>query len=100
MHYLIYSILIEQIKDYFLLLCFNNIKIIKHLQYIFVQILPKGRFWEMISFEFHLEKWNEKNQKPPWFRGFRTDIFFGSQRWLRRLDLNQRPSGYLFKALP
>ena len=35
-----------------------------------VQVLPKGRFWEMISFEFHLEKWHEKTQKPLWLLGF------------------------------
>ena len=29
-----------------------------------VQVLPKGRFWEMISFEFYFEKWHEKTQKP------------------------------------
>jgi len=63
MHYLIYSILIEQIKAYFLLLCINNIKIIKHLQYILVQVLPKGRFWETISFYFEYISNFEKVRK-------------------------------------
>ena len=35
-----------------------------------VQVLPKGRFWEMISFEFHLEKWHEKTQEPLRLLGF------------------------------
>ena len=41
-----------------------------------VQVLPKGRFWEMISFEFHLEKWHEKTQKPLWFLGFPNRYLF------------------------
>ena len=35
-----------------------------------VQVLPKGRFGEMISFEFHLEKWHEKTQEPLRLLGF------------------------------
>ena len=30
----------------------------------------------MISFEFHLEKWHEKNQKPLWFLGFPNRYLF------------------------
>ena len=30
----------------------------------------------MISFEFHLEKWHEKTQKPLWFRGFSNRYLF------------------------
>ena len=45
----------------------------------------------MISFEFHLEKWHEKPRNRCGFWVFRTDIFFGSQCWLRRKDLNLPP---------
>ena len=41
-----------------------------------VQVLPKGRFGGMISFEFHLEKWYEKTQKPLWFLGFPNRYLF------------------------
>jgi len=41
-----------------------------------VQVLPKGRFGEMISFELHLEKWHEKTQKPLWFLGFPNRYLF------------------------
>ena len=41
-----------------------------------VQVLPKGRFGEMISFEFHLEKWHNKTQKPLWFLGFPNRYLF------------------------
>jgi len=30
----------------------------------------------MISFEFHLEKWHEKTQKPLWFLGFPNRYLF------------------------
>ena len=43
---------------------------------ILVQVLPKGRFGEMISFELRLEKWNKKTQKPLWFRGFPNRYLF------------------------
>ncbi len=45
-------------------------QIMLQLQYVLVQVLPKVRFWEMISFELHLEKWHEKTQKPLWLLGF------------------------------
>jgi len=49
----------------------------RHLRYNFlVQVLPKGRFGEMISFEFHLKKWHEKTQKPFWFLGFPNRYLF------------------------
>ena len=41
-----------------------------------VQVLPKGRFGEMISFEFHLKNWHEKTQKPLWFLGFQPRYLF------------------------
>ena len=41
-----------------------------------VQVLPKGRFWEMISFEFHLKNRHEKTQKPLWFLGFQPRYLF------------------------
>ena len=43
---------------------------------ILVQVLPKGRFGEMISFEFHLKNWHEKTQKPLWFLGFQPRYLF------------------------
>ena len=43
---------------------------------ILVQVLPKGHFGEMISFELHLEKWHNKTPKPPWFRGFPNRYLF------------------------
>ncbi len=52
------------------------IKNMFRLQYVLVQVLPEGRFWEMISFEFHPEKWHEKNQKPLWFLGFPNRYLF------------------------
>ena len=54
----------------------------------------------MISSEFHFEKWQKKTPKPLWFRGFRTDIFFGAHCWLRGQDLNLRPPGYEPDELP
>jgi len=42
----------------------------------FLQLLPKGRFGEMISFEFHFEKQYEKTQKPLWFLGFPNRYLF------------------------
>ena len=41
-----------------------------------VQVLPKGRFGEMISFEFHLKNRHEKTQKPLWFLGFQPRYLF------------------------
>ena len=41
-----------------------------------VQVLPKGRFGEMISFEFHLKNRHEKTQKPLWFLGFPNRYLF------------------------
>lgn len=41
-----------------------------------VQVLPKGRFGEMISFEFHLKNRHEKTQKPLWFLGFQHRYLF------------------------
>ena len=41
-----------------------------------VQVLPKGRFGEMISFEFHLKNRHEKTQKPLWFLGFQLRYLF------------------------
>ena len=37
---------------------------------------PESRFWEMISFEFHLEKWHNKTPKLLWFRGFPNRYLF------------------------
>ena len=42
----------------------------------FLQLLPKGRLGEMISFEFHLKKWHNKTPKPLWFRGFSNRYLF------------------------
>ena len=41
-----------------------------------VQVLPKGRFGKMISFEFHLKNRHEKTQKPLWFPGFQPRYLF------------------------
>ena len=41
-----------------------------------VQVLPKGRFGAMISFEFHLKNQHEKTQKPLWFLGFQPRYLF------------------------
>ena len=41
-----------------------------------VQVLPKGRFGEMISFEFHPKNRHEKTQKPLWFLGFQPRYLF------------------------
>ena len=41
-----------------------------------VQVLPKGRFEEMISFEFHLKNRHEKTQKPQRFLGFQPRYLF------------------------
>ncbi len=41
-----------------------------------VQVLPKGRFGEMISFEFHFKNRHEKTQKPLWFLGFQPRYLF------------------------
>ena len=43
-----------------------------------VQVLPKGRFGEMISFEFHLKNRHEKTQKPLWLLGFQPRYLFRS----------------------
>ena len=39
-----------------------------------VQVLPKGRFGGMISFEFHLEKWHEKTLETVAVTGFSAPI--------------------------
>ena len=65
-----------------------------------VQVLPKGRFGEMISFEFHLKNRHEKTQKPLWFLGFQPRYLFGATCWLRGQDLNLRPPGYEPDELP
>ena len=67
---------------------------------VLVQVFPKGRFGEIISFELDLGKWHRKIPKPLRFRDFFTDILFGAAIWLRRKDLNQRPSGYEPDELP
>ena len=41
-----------------------------------VQVLPKGRFGEMISFEFHIKNRHEKTQKPLWLLGFQHRYLF------------------------
>ena len=41
-----------------------------------VPVLPKGRFWEMISFEFHLENRREKTREPLWLPGFQPRYLF------------------------
>ena len=41
-----------------------------------VPVLPKVRFGEMISFEFHLENRREKTQKPLWLPGFQPRYLF------------------------
>lgn len=50
------------------------------LQYVLVQILPKGLFWEMISCEFYFGKRQNEPPKPLWFRGF-------SNRYLFRFEM-------------
>ncbi len=66
------------------------------MQYFLVQVLPKGRFGEMISFEFNFEKQQEKTQKPAWVLGF-------SHRYLFRCALLARSTekditGFLEKS--
>lgn len=41
-----------------------------------VPVLPKDRFWEMISFEFHLKNRREKTRKPLWLPGFQPRYLF------------------------
>jgi hypothetical protein len=41
-----------------------------------VYVLPKGRFGEMISFEFNFGKTVQKAQKPLWFMGFPNRYLF------------------------
>ena len=41
-----------------------------------VPVLPKGRFGEMISFEFHLKNRHEKTREPLWFPGFQPRYLF------------------------
>ena len=43
-----------------------------------VQVLPKGRFGEMISFEFHLKIGMKKPRNRCGFWVFSPDIFFGA----------------------
>lgn len=47
-----------------------------------VQFFSKGRLWKMISFEFFFKKGITKPRNRPDFGFFRSDIFFGAQRWL------------------
>ena len=63
-----------------------------------VQVLPKGRFGEMISFEFHLEKWHEKTPKPLWFRGFSNRYLFRFALLVAERGLEPLTSGLSLRA--
>ena len=65
-----------------------------------VQILPKGLFCLFASFYLHLFFGMKKSGNPCGIWTFRLCIFFVQTPWLRRLDLNQRPSGYRFAPPP
>ena len=57
-----------------------------------VQVLPESRFGLRISFEFHLEKWHKKTQKPLWFLGFpnRYLFWFALLAYTTQFDTMQR----------
>ena len=47
----------------------------------------------MISFEFHLEKWHEKTQKPLWFLGFPNRYLFRFAMLVAEAGLEPTTSG-------
>ena len=47
----------------------------------------------MISFEFHLEKWHEKAQKPLWFLGFPNRYLFRFAMLVAGAGAHQQPLG-------
>ena len=63
-----------------------------------VQVLPKGRFGEMISFELHFEKWHEKTQKPLWFLGFLNRYLFRFALLVAERGLEPLTSGLSLRA--
>lgn len=64
-----------------------------------VQVLPKGRFGEMISFEFHLKNRHEKTQKPLWFLGFQPRYLFRCYLLARCTEKDIVGKSFAIKAL-
>ena len=65
-----------------------------------VQVLPKGRFGEMISFEFHLKNRHEKTQKPLWLLGFQPRYLFRCYLLIVGEAWTSWPPGSSHKAAP
>ena len=70
-----------------------NRKICPYSPINLVQVLPKGRFGEMISFEFHIKNRHEKTQKPLWLLGFQHRYLFRCYLLVAEVGLEPTTSG-------